>query len=157
MTKIFDCFPQNLIHDPNRILAHQVCCKDLWYLEVEPPAQATRVQLVRASTTSLELCWASTPTASHYILEVQKIPTPPPTPTPQPVPQGVEDLTPAPVTAPVRKPIPQITSPISSTPGNILMSPTSNVAQQQPQQVLVQNQTVSSFIAGALALTVLFS
>lgn len=74
-----------------------MCCKDLWYLEVEPPGQSSRVQLVRASTNSLELCWAATPTASHYILEVQKIPTPPPTPTP-PTPivatatHGIEEL-----------------------------------------------------------------
>ncbi|XP_053674821.1 host cell factor [Anopheles nili] len=58
----------------------RVCCKDLWYLEVERPAAASRVQLVRASTQSLEVCWQAVPSASYYILEVQKIPLAPPPP-----------------------------------------------------------------------------
>lgn len=63
----------------------QVCCKDLWYLEVAPPSPPARVQLVRASTQSLELSWTSIPNAQYYILEVQKLPTqanipPPPVP-----------------------------------------------------------------------------
>lgn len=61
----------------------QVCCKDLWYLEVEVPPVASRVSLVRASTTTLEVCWTATPTAQAYILEVQKIESMPP---PQPLP-----------------------------------------------------------------------
>lgn len=52
----------------------QVCCKDLWYLEVGPPSQAQRVQLVRASTSALELSWTSIPNAQYYLLEVQKLP-----------------------------------------------------------------------------------
>jgi flagellar motor protein MotB len=52
----------------------KVCCKDLWYLEVGPPPQAARVQLIRASTTALELSWTSIPNAQYYILEVQKLP-----------------------------------------------------------------------------------
>uniref|UniRef100_A0A182MB55 Fibronectin type-III domain-containing protein n=1 Tax=Anopheles culicifacies TaxID=139723 RepID=A0A182MB55_9DIPT len=61
----------------------RVCCKDLWYLEVERPGAASRVQLVRASTHSLEVCWQAVPSASYYILEVQKIPqAPPPSPAP---------------------------------------------------------------------------
>lgn len=46
----------------------------MWYLEVETPVQSPRVQLVRASTMSLELCWPAVPTAQYYILEVQKVP-----------------------------------------------------------------------------------
>jgi hypothetical protein len=46
----------------------------LWYLEVGPPQQAQRVQLVRASTSALELSWTSIPNAQHYLLEVQKLP-----------------------------------------------------------------------------------
>lgn len=61
----------------------KVCCKDLWYLEVEVPPTAARVSLVRASTTTLEVCWSSTPTAQAYLLEVQKIEQPP---QPQPIP-----------------------------------------------------------------------
>lgn len=47
------------------------------------PAIAARVALVRASTHSLELCWLATPTATHYLLECQKIE--PATQPPQPI------------------------------------------------------------------------
>ena len=47
-----------------------MCCKDLWYLETERPAAPGRVQLVRASTHSLEVCWGSVPTADAYLLQV---------------------------------------------------------------------------------------
>lgn len=47
------------------------------------PPVAARVSLVRASTTTLEVCWTPTPTAQAYILEVQKIESMPP---PQPIP-----------------------------------------------------------------------
>lgn len=63
--------------------SNQVCCKDLWYLETEKPPAPTRVQLVRASTTTLEVCWGSVPTADAYLLQLQKYelpPTPPVTP-----------------------------------------------------------------------------
>ncbi|XP_039297456.1 host cell factor 1 [Nilaparvata lugens] len=55
---------------------NQVCCKDLWYLEVEKPGVTGRVQLVRASTNSLEVCWAGVPTAESYILQIQKYDVP---------------------------------------------------------------------------------
>ena len=42
-------------------------------MEVAPPSQAARVQLVRASTHSLELSWTSIPNATNYLLEVQKL------------------------------------------------------------------------------------
>ncbi|KAG7154469.1 Host cell factor 1-like [Homarus americanus] len=60
---------------------NQVCCKDLWYLETSVPGSPGRVQLVRASTTTLEVCWGATPTADAYLLQIQKydIPTPAPT------------------------------------------------------------------------------
>ena len=51
---------------------NQVCCKDLWYLETERPAAPGRVQLVRASTHNLEVCWGTVPTAEAYLLQVQK-------------------------------------------------------------------------------------
>ncbi|CAH0385374.1 unnamed protein product [Bemisia tabaci] len=56
---------------------NQVCCKDLWYLEVEKPKSTGRVQLVRASTDSLEVCWQGVPTAESYILQIQKYEMPP--------------------------------------------------------------------------------
>lgn len=47
------------------------------------PPTASRVSLIRASTTTLEVCWSTTPTAQAYLLEVQKIEQPP---QPQPIP-----------------------------------------------------------------------
>ncbi|XP_069694515.1 host cell factor-like isoform X2 [Periplaneta americana] len=58
---------------------NQVCCKDLWFLEVEQPPTPGRVQLVRASTHSLEVCWGGSPTADSYVLQVQKYDMPPST------------------------------------------------------------------------------
>ncbi|CAJ0931301.1 unnamed protein product, partial [Mesorhabditis belari] len=52
---------------------NQVCCKDMWYLETARPNQAGKVQLVRATVNSLEVCWAAIPTAEAYLLQVQKI------------------------------------------------------------------------------------
>merc|ERR1711899_628725 len=56
---------------------NQVCCKDLWYLETDKPAVPGQVQLVRASTNSLEVCWGSIPQADAYILQIQKYDMPP--------------------------------------------------------------------------------
>ncbi|XP_055536025.1 host cell factor isoform X2 [Wyeomyia smithii] len=94
---------------------NQVCCKDLWYLEVERPAAASRVQLVRASTHSLELCWPSVPSAAQYILEIQKIPQPPPPPPATPTPTPVPNITPTAAASPA------LTSPVSTAAGS--MSP----------------------------------
>ena len=55
----------------------QVCCKDLWYLETERPPAPGRVQLVRASTHSLEVIWNPVATADAYVLQVQKYDMPP--------------------------------------------------------------------------------
>lgn len=100
------------------------------------------MQLVRASTNSLELCWAATPTASHYILEVQKIPTPPSTPTPpQPVvqalPQGIEDATSPIAVGQIRKQIqarkPSITTVVSPALNNV-----TPIAAASAQQIITQ-------------------
>ncbi|KAF2354893.1 Kelch repeat type 1 [Trinorchestia longiramus] len=61
--------------------ALQVCCKDMWFLECCPPVSPGRVQLVRACTTTLEVCWSTAPTAEAYLLQIQKYsvqPTPVP-------------------------------------------------------------------------------
>ncbi|XP_065668963.1 host cell factor 2 [Hydra vulgaris] len=55
-----------------------VCCKDLWYLETERPPGPSRVQLVRATTTTLEVCWGGIPTADAYIIQIQKYEVHPP-------------------------------------------------------------------------------
>uniref|UniRef100_A0A8C1XX42 Host cell factor 1 n=1 Tax=Cyprinus carpio TaxID=7962 RepID=A0A8C1XX42_CYPCA len=51
---------------------NQVCCKDLWYLETDRPQPPSRVQLVRANTSSLEVSWGAVPTADTYLLQLQK-------------------------------------------------------------------------------------
>nr|XP_036675760.1 host cell factor isoform X2 [Drosophila suzukii] len=56
---------------------NQVCCKDLWYLEVSKPLYAVKVALVRASTHALELSWTATTFAAAYVLQIQKIDQPP--------------------------------------------------------------------------------
>ncbi|KAJ8947107.1 hypothetical protein NQ318_002466 [Aromia moschata] len=40
---------------------NQVCCKDLWYLEVDRPPAPSRVCLVKAATQSLEVNWSGSP------------------------------------------------------------------------------------------------
>ncbi|XP_013419915.1 host cell factor 2 isoform X1 [Lingula anatina] len=56
---------------------NQVCFKDLWFLETEKPPAPSRVQLVRASTNTLEVCWGTVPTADAYLLQLQKYDMPP--------------------------------------------------------------------------------
>uniref|UniRef100_A0A8W8LML5 Fibronectin type-III domain-containing protein n=1 Tax=Magallana gigas TaxID=29159 RepID=A0A8W8LML5_MAGGI len=68
---------------------NQVCFKDLWFLETEKPPAPSRVQLVRASTNTLEVCWGAVPTADAYLLQLQKYDLPPSQAlTPTAVPQG---------------------------------------------------------------------
>lgn len=57
----------------------QVCFKDLWFLETERPPAPSRVQLVRASTNTLEVCWGTVPTADAYLLQLMKYDMPPAT------------------------------------------------------------------------------
>lgn len=54
-----------------------MCFKDLWFLETEKPPAPSRVQLVRASTNTLEVCWGAVPTADAYLLQLQKYDMPP--------------------------------------------------------------------------------
>ncbi|KAL3290269.1 hypothetical protein HHI36_023619 [Cryptolaemus montrouzieri] len=56
---------------------NQVCCKDLWYLEVDKPPAPNRVSLVKAATHSLEVNWSATPSGQTYILQIQKYELPP--------------------------------------------------------------------------------
>ncbi|KAF8766626.1 Host cell factor 1 like protein [Argiope bruennichi] len=59
---------------------NQVCCKDLWFLETDKPPAPCRVQLIRASTNSLEVHWTPLPTADSYVLQIQKYDMPPSSP-----------------------------------------------------------------------------
>ncbi|XP_055371993.1 host cell factor 2 isoform X2 [Condylostylus longicornis] len=106
---------------------NQVCCKDLWFLEVDVPPAAARVALVRASTDSLELYWTPTPFASAYILEIQKIDTPPPVVMP-------------------KNPI----FPTTSSPSHQIPSP--QQPQKSPEQPIISNSSLSQkYNAGVYA------
>ncbi|KAK2850943.1 hypothetical protein Q5P01_007219 [Channa striata] len=48
-----------------------MCSKDPWYLETEHPSAPSRVQLVRANTLSLKVCWGPCQTADTYLLQLQ--------------------------------------------------------------------------------------
>ncbi|KAM6151090.1 host cell factor 1 [Rhynchocyon petersi] len=95
---------------------NQVCCKDLWYLETEKPPPPSRVQLVRANTTSLEVSWGAVATADSYLLQLQKYDIPATaatatSPTPNPVPSVPANppKSPAPAaSAPAVQPLTQV-------------------------------------------------
>lgn len=90
---------------------NQICCKDLWYLEVSPPPPAGRVQLVRAGTHSLELSWPQQSTVTTFLLQIQRcgpLPQRPPPPAPvapAPLPLPVLSPQPVPVAAPLPTPV----------------------------------------------------
>lgn len=55
-----------------KVFDSQVCCNDLWFLEVDKPQKCVKNHLVRASTNTLEIVWNSIPTVDAYILQIQK-------------------------------------------------------------------------------------
>ncbi|XP_011135746.2 host cell factor [Harpegnathos saltator] len=126
---------------------NQVCCKDLWYLEVSKPPAPSRVQLVRASTQTLEVSWTATPSAQYYILQIQKYDMPPaatagvfppvsaPTPNVTPVTAAPAVATPATV---------PITSPPVTTVASIPTNPTSVRSAVIPVAPLRVQPTVQS-------------
>uniref|UniRef100_A0A673WWE2 Host cell factor 1 n=1 Tax=Salmo trutta TaxID=8032 RepID=A0A673WWE2_SALTR len=81
---------------------NQVCCKDLWYLETEKPRPPSRVQLVRANTSSLEVSWGAVPTADTYLLQLQKYDIPPAAAATSP---GVSPATSLPVNSSPKSPV----------------------------------------------------
>uniref|UniRef100_UPI0037E976E6 host cell factor 1b n=1 Tax=Semicossyphus pulcher TaxID=241346 RepID=UPI0037E976E6 len=113
---------------------NQVCCKDLWYLETERPCAPSRVQLVRANTSSLEVSWGPSQTAETYLLQLQKydIPATPATSSPASnlvptaTPGASSPKSPAPIaTAPASQPVPLsgltlLPSPTACVPGSPL-------------------------------------
>ncbi|XP_057319898.1 host cell factor [Microplitis mediator] len=94
---------------------NQVCCKDLWFLEVSKPPAPSRVQLVRASTNSLEVNWTPTPSAQYYILQIQKYDMPPATGS-FPAASTPAAITPAPTAATTSAPTATPASAAASTP-----------------------------------------
>ncbi|XP_051864924.1 host cell factor 1b [Pristis pectinata] len=104
---------------------NQVCCKDLWYLETERPPAPSRVQLVRANTSSLEVSWGSVPTADSYLLQLQKYDLPAAaSPAPQPLPSvpAGQPKSPAPASAAPTPPQPGASAP-SSSPATAALAP----------------------------------
>ncbi|XP_058245113.1 host cell factor 1b isoform X1 [Hemibagrus wyckioides] len=114
---------------------NQVCCKDLWYLETDRPLAPSRVQLVRANTSSLEVSWGAVPTADAYLLQLQKYEIPAATTASSPSVTPTSSLpsnspkSPAPAAAaPAAQSIPvtgvtlvpQVPSPTTSMPGSPL-------------------------------------
>jgi len=56
----------------HRAYNNQTCFKDMWFLETDKPPVPSRVQLIRASTSTLEICWSPVVTADAYLLQIQK-------------------------------------------------------------------------------------
>ncbi|XP_037280638.2 host cell factor [Rhipicephalus microplus] len=137
---------------------NQVCCKDLWYLETEKPPPPTRVQLVRASTATLEVCWGTVPTADAYVLQLQRydvpptntVPPPPVAPPAQPVatpPPAVPAATAAPSTPPAATPVasPKIVTPTQLRP---VRAPGMAQPQTPPQGSAIRVPAAASLASG---------
>lgn len=113
----------------------------MWYLEVSKPPAPSRVQLVRASTQTLEVSWTATPSAQYYIVQIQKYDMPPAA-------TGTFPAVCAPTTTPVSTPavatpatVP-VTSPPVTTIASLPSTPTS-VRSSAPTPLRVQS-TVQS-------------
>ncbi|XP_063877925.1 host cell factor 2-like isoform X2 [Scylla paramamosain] len=127
---------------------NQVCCKDLWYLETSVPGSPGRVQLVRASTSTLEVCWGATPTADAYLLQIQKydIPTPastastPTTPTSTPATPGTPVSKPITLTQTVLRP---------ATPGAVTPGAPTPLTPTSPQTIRASGNIVRVRTPGA--------
>lgn len=93
-------------------------------LNLERPSAPSRVQLVRANTTSLEVSWGPSQTADTYLLQLQKydIPATPasnPIPTLTPVASSPKSSAPTAIT-PANQAITLVPSPTVSFPGSPL-------------------------------------
>ncbi|XP_050313887.1 host cell factor 1 [Anthonomus grandis grandis] len=161
---------------------NQVCCKDLWYLEVDRPSAPSRVSLVKAGTHSLEVNWTGSPSVPIYVLQIQKYDIPPtitpsPKPSPTPIiqqlgsPKAVQSIPGSPPGVVQSKaPLTTIMSPTKNQvkarlPATkpIVATVTQNVSQQsipisvnastaEPIKVVQQNQSSSVQMSGIQAL-----
>nr|CAD7570915.1 unnamed protein product [Timema californicum] len=142
---------------------NQVCCKDLWFLEVDKPPVPGRVQLVRASTHSLEVSWGSAPTAEVYLLQIQRYDTPPATPlaSAPPAPAAVKPPV-APIPAPTRfspaapqpevaspPPLPPLTPPTAVMPAAPLTPAGLPLSPRPPSTTVVQVPSIGGRGAGS--------
>lgn len=123
----------------------------MWYLEVSKPAAPSRVQLVRASTQTLEVSWTASPSAQYYILQIQKYDMPPVAAT------GTFSSVSAPVpTAPiVSTPVAVTTSAMVATPATVPITspPVTTVAALPPttSPVAAARASVAPAVATAVA------
>ncbi|XP_070395193.1 host cell factor 1 [Dermacentor albipictus] len=135
---------------------NQVCCKDLWYLETEKPPPPSRVQLVRASTATLEVCWGAVPTADAYVLQLQRYDVPPTNTVPPPpvAPPAAPVATPPPAAPAAAPATPPAVSPIASpkivTPTQLRPVRAPGLAQPQtpPQSPAIRVPAAASLASG---------
>ncbi|KAK5639378.1 hypothetical protein RI129_011870 [Pyrocoelia pectoralis] len=113
---------------------NQVCCKDLWYLEVDKPQTPGRVSLVKAGTHSLEVNWSGTPSIQTYMLQVTYVPSL------MASPKAGQIVTPLMAAPPSVVPPVQISSPLSGTTPR-LVAPIIRV-RAPPPKVVVSSQPV---------------
>lgn len=107
-----------------------VCCYLCTCLSSERPCAPSRVQLVRANTSSLEVSWGPSQTADTYLLQLQRydIPTTSAASSPASIttPTASSPKSPAPVTmTPANQTVPPsgvtlVPAPAASPPGNPL-------------------------------------
>ena len=92
----------------------------------KPPAPS-RVQLIKASTQSLEVSWTATPSAQYYVLQIQKFDVPPTS--------NTSYGTTTPATTPTTTPASSTPALPSPTPNAVHPSPTNNAATVTPATV----------------------
>lgn len=126
---------------------NQVCCKDLWFLESDKPPAPSRVQLVRAATSTLEVCWGNVPTADSYILQIQKYDIPQNAQNQQQHPPGIPLAKTAVPTIPVNAPIVQ--SPLAVTQPIAKVTKVQTPTVKAPQAI---GATASGQMSGMAAL-----
>ncbi|XP_054710138.1 host cell factor 2-like [Uloborus diversus] len=119
---------------------NQVCCKDLWFLETEKPSSPSRVQLIRASTNSLEVHWGSVPTADSYLLQLQRYDMPPTSP--QMPGTGCAPTPTSPVTTAPLTPVQSQSTPSIANTQNQPAVATSLLASPTPAVTTAQAQTL---------------
>ncbi|GIY76315.1 host cell factor 1 [Caerostris extrusa] len=104
---------------------NQVCCKDLWFLETDKPPAPSRVQLIRASTNSLEVHWGAVAIAESYLLQLQKYDIPPSSPQMM---GSAQNLIPPPTTAVAATSVTTPTAAQTQAVVRLSMNPVSTIA-----------------------------
>ncbi|XP_035512747.1 host cell factor 1b, partial [Morone saxatilis] len=125
---------------------NQVCCKDLWYLETERPCAPSRVQLVRANTSSLEVSWGPSQTADTYLLQLQKYD----------IPATPAAASAAPCSTPIATPgasSPKSPTPVAMTPANQTV-PLSSISLVPPPTASVPGSPLAAAAKAPAVLTV---